>query len=70
VGPLLFSDEGGVKLMTFDSNHGLGVVFIPFLEALPYMRDDVATALSRDDLSNEFTWVMALSPSVDAEAKY
>jgi len=36
--------EDSVKLMTFHSSKGLEfpVVFIPFLEALPYMKDDVA----------------------------
>jgi hypothetical protein len=36
--------EDTVKLMTFHSSKGLEfpVVFIPFLEALPYMKDDVA----------------------------
>jgi len=36
--------EDSVKLMTFHSSKGLEfpVVFIPFLEALPYMNDDVA----------------------------
>jgi hypothetical protein len=35
--------EDSVKLMTFHSSKGLEfpVVFIPFLEVLPYMRDDV-----------------------------
>jgi hypothetical protein len=35
--------EDSVKLMTFHSSKGLEfpVVFIPFLEALPYMKDDV-----------------------------
>jgi hypothetical protein len=36
--------EDSVKLMTFHSSKGLEfpIVFIPFLEALPYMKDDVA----------------------------
>jgi hypothetical protein len=36
--------EDTVKLMTFHSSKGLEfpVVFIPFLEALPYMKDDIA----------------------------
>jgi superfamily I DNA/RNA helicase len=36
--------DDSVKLMTFHSSKGLEfpVVFIPFLEALPYMKDDVA----------------------------
>lgn len=36
--------EDSVKLMTFHSSKGLEfpIVFIPFLETLPYMKDDVA----------------------------
>src|SRR5262249_6761512 len=36
--------EDSVKLMTFHSSKGLEfpIVFIPFLEALPFMKDDIA----------------------------